>query len=429
MSAFDRIIGYEQTKRELMQISDILRHYEYYEKFGVACPKGLLLYGKPGVGKTLMAECLIEDSERTMFICRKDKARNMFVEDIKATFEEAKKCAPSIILLDDMDKFSNEDERQKNTEEYVTVQSCIDDLKGASVYVIATVNNRRTLPDSLIRAGRFDKTIEVCVPRGEEANEIIRHYLQNKKVNLDINIKTVTRIMEGASCAELESVINEAALYAGYERSETIEMRHFVKASMQIIYRKQLYENDENNLGVYNEYAQTVYHEAGHVVVSEILRAGSVAFVALVQSRESVAGTTICHIDTSMPNLEEMKKSIMIRMAGKAASEYKWGNIDSGSKDDIQCAFKRLKEMFGELCVGGFQYYSNEYEDSEQKTANCEQAITLKMEEYYQKARAIVTRNQEFLDKVACELHEKKFLTELDIRRIREQCNIILTEE
>lgn len=141
MSKFDMIIGYTAIKKELKQIADTLKNREAYDRLGVSAPRGLLLYGEPGVGKSLMASAIIEECGRQAFICRKDKPNGDFVKDIKATFDKAMENAPSIVYLDDMDKFANGDERHPDAEEYVTVQSCIDKAKGKEVFVLATVNN------------------------------------------------------------------------------------------------------------------------------------------------------------------------------------------------------------------------------------------------------------------------------------------------
>ena len=145
MKAIDKIIGYSGIKDELRQISDILKNSEAYKKLGVSAPRGLLLYGEPGVGKSLMSSAVIEESGRKTFTCRKDKPNGDFVKHIKDTFDKAAENAPSIVYLDDMDKFTNGDERHPDAEEYVTVQSCIDEVKGKDVFVLATVNNIHNL--------------------------------------------------------------------------------------------------------------------------------------------------------------------------------------------------------------------------------------------------------------------------------------------
>ena len=178
MSKFDKIIGYDSIKKELLQICDMLKNKEFYSNLGAKLPNGILLYGDPGLGKTLMAKCFIDESGLKTFVIRKNKSEN-FVEHISDVFNEAKKCAPAIVFLDDMDKFANEDKNHRDAEEYVAVQSAIDEVKGCDVFVLATVNEYRKLPSSLTRSGRFDRSIEVCSPSSADSIKIIEYYLKD----------------------------------------------------------------------------------------------------------------------------------------------------------------------------------------------------------------------------------------------------------
>ena len=198
MSAFDKIIGYEKEKEELYQLCDMAKNPEKYTALGVKLPRGILLYGVPGVGKTLMATVLLDemDEGRKRYVLRKDKAIGEFVESISRTFREAKKNAPSVIFLDDLDKFTS-DSDSRNPEELIAVQSGIDEVKGTDVFVIATANDIREFPRSLRRAGRFDRILEICPPNRKEAVEIVRHYLSSQKVAPDVTAESVARLMDG----------------------------------------------------------------------------------------------------------------------------------------------------------------------------------------------------------------------------------------
>ena len=220
MKAFDKVIGYDDIKMELIRFADVIKNTEKYLKLGVTVPSGLLLYGEPGLGKTLMANCFIAEAGCKVSTLRKDKPNGDFINQIKATFEEAKKKSPVIVFLDDMDKFANEDSNHPNAEEYVTVQACIDECKGQGVFVLATVNDKHCLPDSLLRAGRFDKVIEVNNPSGKDAERIIAYFLSQKQIMGNVDIEELARLMEGRSCAELETVINDAGIYAGFAGKE-----------------------------------------------------------------------------------------------------------------------------------------------------------------------------------------------------------------
>ena len=180
MSAFDKVIGYEKEKEELYQLCDMEKNPERYAALGVKLPRGILLHGVPGVGKTLMASALIKEMGRVCYTCRKDKVNDAFVDTIRGIFAEAKENAPSVIFLDDLDKFAS-DSNSRNPEELIAVQSGIDEVKGADVFVVATANDIHELPRSLRRAGRFDRILEICPPNRKEAVEIVRHYLKDKR--------------------------------------------------------------------------------------------------------------------------------------------------------------------------------------------------------------------------------------------------------
>lgn len=146
MSEFDKIIGYDAIKEELMQLCDMIHNTDIYRKLGAKMSRGLLLHGEPGVGKSLMAMSFIKESGRNSYIIRRNKHDGDFINEIKGVFSKAAQNAPSIILLDDMDKFVVED---KSKEEYVAVQACIDEVSSLDVYVIATANSIRDIPRSL----------------------------------------------------------------------------------------------------------------------------------------------------------------------------------------------------------------------------------------------------------------------------------------
>ena len=221
---FQKVIGYSDIKLELTRILDQLADPKKYAAVNVQEPHGLLLHGEPGVGKSTMAMEFLEGSKRNKYICRKNKSNGKFVDEIVSIFDEAEKNAPSVILLDDLDKFANEDESHRDAEEFVTVQACIDRVKDKQVFVVATVNQMYNLPDSLIRAGRLDHVIEIKCPEREDAEEIIAHYMAQKSFMGDIDVKLIARLLEGHSCAELEMVINQAGSFAVFDGSQHVGM-------------------------------------------------------------------------------------------------------------------------------------------------------------------------------------------------------------
>ena len=433
MKAIDKIIGYSAIKGELRQIGDTLKNREAYEKLGASTPKGLLLYGEPGVGKSLMATAVIEESGRQAFTCRKDKPNGDFVKHIKETFDLAAANVPSIIYLDDMDKFSNGDAKHPDAEEYVTVQSCIDEVKDKDVFVLATVNNISNLPKSLRRVGRFDRTIEVDVPRGKDAEKIIEHYLSTKKFVAGVDPKTIARIMDGRSCAELETVINEAGIFASYERAEYITMNHFIEACMRTIFNasgsSDSIDTDDADLYAAPESSDTasqiIWHEAGHTVVSEVLCPDSITLVSSRPCGGRMGGFTAYYNDRSTPPLYWLKSRVVGALGGMAAIEQIFGIFDAGNSSDLDIAFDRTRILVESNCTCGLHLHRNRFEDSERLTSDQEQAVASEVEKFYMKAKEIIALNREFLEKVADALAKKKILVMADIKEIKESCRIV----
>ena len=430
MKAFDKIIGYASLKQELMQISDTLKNRQFYDKLGVSAPRGLLLYGEPGVGKSLMASAVIEESGRPVFRCRKDEPNGDFVKKIKATFEKAGENAPSIVFLDDMDKFANGDENHPDAEEYVTVQSCIDEIKGKEVFVLATANDIDCLPDSLCRPGRFDRTIEVEVPPREDAVEIIAHYLKSKRFVEGVDPTVIAKIMIGHSCADLETVINEAGLYAGYERAESITMEHFLKACLRTVFDKDGLANEQDDFSSHlsdphHIASHMIYHEAGHAVVFEVLCPGSVTLVFAGNLRQEEGGFTRFYLEPGSSLLEGRKKRIIACLGGMAAMEQKFGIPDVGCGEDLNFAFYKVRCLISNTCINGFSFYAQGQNDSERLKADVDQAVATQVEQYYRKAKEIISANWDFFEKLAAALAEKKLLSAVDIEKIREGCQVV----
>lgn len=421
MSAFDKIIGYQTIKEELLQICDMIHNREIYENLGAKQPQGILLYGDPGLGKNLMAKSFITESGLPAYIVRRDKGSDDFIGKITDTFEKAKKNAPAIVLLDDMDKFANEDDRHIDAEEYVAVQAGIDEVKGCNVFVFATVNEIRKLPRSLIRSGRFDRKIEVNSPTDRDAEEIIKYYLGQKKVSDNVNMDDLVKMVSYGSCAELETILNEAAIGAAYARKEKIEMDDLVKS----VLRMQYDAPDNFTKKSSDALKEIALHEAGHLVVSEILTPGSVGLASLrTAGRDSTGG----FIHRCMP-VTRRAHHILISLAGKAAVElYYSGVCASGCQSDIRKAADNIRDAISESGTGGFgmiDVANHRFpESSESFNSRNESVVHAELERYMFKAREILIKNRDFLEKAAQMLSEKETLLYSDIRKLRESIKI-----
>lgn len=421
MSNFEKVIGYETIKSELMQVCDMLQNKEVYQELGAKFPNGVLLYGEPGLGKTLMARCFIDECNLETFTIRKNKSEN-FVGYITETFKKAKENAPSVIFLDDMDKFANEDNNHKDAEEYVAIQAGIDDIKGCDVFVLATANEIRKLPKSLTRSGRFDRCIEVCSPNSEDCLRIIGHYLSSKKVSVDINIEDISKMISYSSCAELETIMNEAAIIAGYKRKKCIEMSDVVSAVLKMEYNSP----DDFTKVSDSELKKIAIHEAGHLIMSDLLCPGSVGLASLrTHGRNSVGGFV-----RRCKKLPSAKCHILVSLAGKVAVELSYGICAEGCQSDIKRAYECIRDEISENGSMGFGMVdvANHRFPETSESLNCrnEAVVQAEMERYMFKAKEIIAENKEYLEKTANALLEKETLLASDIKKIREETNIIV---
>lgn len=412
MVSFDSIIGYDNIKRELMQIVDIIKNPHIYVSLGAVTPSGILLNGEPGVGKTMLATAFINECGIKAYVLRRRRPCDDFVNEIREIFDEAKRNAPSIILLDDMDKFVVE---EKNNEEYVVLQSCIDEIEGNEVFVIATTNTTEDIPESLLRPGRFDKRLEIHSPNGKDSERIIRHYMSQKPLSDDMNYEDVSKMLSGKTCAELESVINEAAINAGYERKSRIEMSHLISATL-----KKAYGVTEKHDELSPEQREEIaYHEAGHAVISEVITPGSVGIVSLSSDGGDSKGGFMSRCE----DFDRRAYRILVSLGGKAAAELKFGKVASGTTSDLSRAIKDIH--ISTTKIGTYGLASVNRCPSEALDARQEIVTSAELERYLFKAKEILASNREFLDSMAKALYDRETLLYSDVKAIRERCLIV----
>lgn len=421
MSAFDRIIGYDTIKSELKQITDMIYNRSVYTEMGAKLPQGLMLYGNPGLGKTMMAKAFLEESRLPSYIIRRNKSSDDFINLITQTFQEAKANAPAVVFLDDIDKFANEDYECRDAEEYVAVQAGIDDVKNCDVFVLATANDEDKLPRSLMRSGRFDRKIKVQEPSDKDAAKIIAHYLSTKKVSDDINMEDLSCMISYSSCAQLECILNDAAIAAAYARKPCIGMDELVQSVLRTEY-----ESPDDCINADDEEIQKIaLHEAGHLVVCEVLCPGSVGLASLRASGHSAAKGFV----HKCKELKKRSHDVLVSLAGKTAVElYYADTCASGCVSDITRAFTRIREGlslnathgFGILDVTGRGFPKL----SQELSARSEAVTQAELEQRYMQAKNILLVNRDFLESARKALTEKKTLLHSDIQRIRESVNI-----
>lgn len=421
MSAFERIIGYDTIKNELMQICDMIHNRDIYEKLGAKLPQGILIHGEPGLGKTLMAKCFIEECGLTTYTVRRNRGNDDFVGLITDVFEKAKESAPSLIFLDDMDKFANEDDSHPNAEEYVAVQSGIDEVKGCDVFVLATANDLDNLPDSLLRSGRFDRKIVVRRPSEADSRAIIEFFLTDKNVDKSVNLDDLTKMISYSSCADLENIINQAAINSAFERKKKIETDDLVKAVLRMQYDSP--DNLTNTSA--EELHKIALHEAGHLVVSEILTSGSVGLASIrTRGRGNIGG----FIHSCKDHPRSLYR-VYIALAGKAAVELYYSEESTGGcGHDIYKAADMLRENISQGALFGFGLFDvsgRRYDVSANYNATSEVAVQTELERYMIRTREILIKNRSFLEKTAEALLEKETLLFSDIQKIRNEVEIV----
>ena len=422
MSAFDKVIGYDTIKKELLQICDMIHNREVYENLGAKLPQGILIYGDQGLGKTLIAKSFIEESGLESYVVRRNKSDYDFIKSITETFKNAKENAPSIVFLDDVDKFANEDNNHRDAGEYVAVQAGIDEVKNDNVFVIATVNELCKLPNSLVRSGRFDRKIKIDCPTDRDANEIINYYLSNKKISETVNIEDLSKMISYSSCAELETILNEAAINAAFERKESIGMNDLVKS----VLRMQYDSLDNYTKATAKDLKKTALHEAGHLVVSEVLEPCSVGMASLRSTGRNSKGGFI-HL---CKELSRRPYQILISLAGKAAVElYYSETCASGCQSDIARAFNLIRDGLSESATHGFgmiDVATRRFIDTSESMNSRTEAVTqAELERYMIKTKDILLKNRDFLENAAAALIEKETLLYSDIRKLRNDANII----
>ncbi len=412
---FKDIVGYHNTKKTLERLIDVLNNKEKYKKIGSTIPNGLLLYGPPGLGKTTFSKEILNHVKRKKYIIRKTKSDGSFMDYMSNIFEQAKNNQPAIILLDDLDKFA-EDDNTRNCEEFVAVQSLMDDIKKEDIFVIATANNMRVLPHSLLRSGRFDITLEIDYPNESESYEIIKHYLKNKKIDKDVNIKNISYILSCKSCADLEKVCNNAGIYAAYQNKTKIGNEELIRAALELSYSTNIEEIDrEDRYSIY-----TAYHEAGHAVVGEILEPGSISFITIAKTDSDTKGITIYHKnDYYFEDITFMENRIITLLAGKAATEIIFHKCDVGANSDLNRAYDIAERFVDNYCMLDFNsWIRNSNEQSEKVKQSKDENINHLIQKYYTQAKEILIQNKKILDCLAHELKKKKILFQDEIQKI-----------
>lgn len=427
MSRFDRIAGYESEKKELFDLCRLIKKYDEFSKRGFRLPRGILISGKPGVGKTVLAETLIEESglycEKVDFNAVDDDHMSEYLDN---KFKNAIQNSPSIVFLDELDKYVGEPgigfRNTYNMEATRKILKAINDNTCNDVMLIATVNNADFLCNALSRSGRFDKTIMVPLPDLDDRKAIIELYIAGKSIEKKVNINTFAKITEGFSGADIECVVNEAGLSSVLAERSYISQEDIDDAINKIVFKssKKLKPLDQQIKDI------VAIHEAGHLVAGLILNENGVGGASILP--QGMAGG---HVKISSCNMKIQKKSeilnaITVSLAGKAAEKY-LANDDEylGAASDIERAYDMAKELVTSGCGYGLEYYSKDTDSpfanallSEDRLQKIEAKCYDVLEDCMQRATDLIVHNVELIKKYVMALKRYYTLTRDDIMRI-----------
>ena len=417
MDKFDeKVIGYDSIKETLRQIADVLKRPEAYKEKGVSMPRGLLMESAPGLGKSLMASILMEESGRKSFVFRRINEGNTFLGEMKDIFDVAKEEAPSILLLEDLNLYV--ESNSPYAPEWACLQACIDETSDADIFVIATTNDTRYMPQSLLRPGRFDYILNLKPPLGKTAENIVSYYLRDKNLAKDVQISDIVKAMPQVSCATLETVMNLAAINSVYRDHAHVQKEDIIDALLKVVYNLRKADCEEDP----QEHQMIAVHEAAHAVVGEVLHSGSIGIITIRGSHGAIGGME-SGFAVYAKSEEEFQDEIIKTLAGKAGTALIYGIMDIRAAADIKKADQLLDIWLCHFAGGGFSGVEpSENRLSEPRLSYNEAIKSAKLEELYRRAYKILYDNRDFLLAVQKELLEHETLLNSDLAKIRESC-------
>jgi len=351
---FKDVAGVDEEKEELEEIVEFLKSPKKFTDMGARIPKGVLLVGHPGTGKTLLAKAVAGEAGVPFFIISGSDFVEMFVgvgaSRVRDLFQEAKKNAPCIIFIDEIDAVGRQrgaglggghDEREQTLNQLLVEMDGFGSNEG--VIVLAATNRPDVLDKALLRPGRFDRQIVVSAPDVKAREEILEVHARKKRLGKDIDLATIAKNTAGFSGADLENVLNEAALLAARRNKFEIEMVEIedamIKVTMGPEKKSRVRSEKENKL--------VAYHEAGHAVVSKFLPTQDTVHQISIVPRGMAGGYTMYRPDEdkNFMSKSEMEESIISLLGGRVAEQLVLNDISTGASNDIERASKIARDM------------------------------------------------------------------------------------
>ena len=433
-TTFDSVAGLQEEKEDLQEIVDFLKEPSKYMQVGARIPKGVLLEGPPGTGKTLMAKAIAGEAGVPFFSISGSDFVEMFVgvgaSRVRDLFADAKKNAPCIVFIDEIDAVARRrgtgmggghDEREQ------TLNQLLVEMDGfgvdSGIIVLAATNRVDILDPAILRPGRFDRKIGVGRPDVRGREEILKVHAKNKPLGDDVDLKQIAQTTAGFTGADLENLLNEAAIFAakdsrGYLLQKDIK-KAFVKVGLGAEKKSRVVSDKEKKI--------TAYHEAGHALLFHLLPdVGPVYSVSIIPTGVGAAGYTmpLPEKDEMFLTKGKMLQEIMVDLGGRIAEELVFDDITTGASQDIRQATAVARNMvtkYGMSEALGLVNYDSDQDEvfigrdlahtkshSEQVAGTIDAEIKRIVDDCYQKAKAIILENKHILDACAELLLEKE---------------------
>ncbi len=440
---FADVAGADEEKEELGEIVDFLKQPRRFIELGARIPKGVLLVGPPGTGKTYLARAVAGEAGVPFFTISGSDFVEMFVgvgaSRVRDLFEQAKKNSPCIIFIDEIDAVGRHrgaglggghDEREQ------TLNQLLVEMDGFSVnegiIIIAATNRPDILDPALLRPGRFDRQITVGIPDVKAREEILKIHARNKPISLDVNMETLAKGTTGFTPADLENVMNEAALLAARKGKKKIEVIDLDEATIRVI------AGPEKKSKVVSEHDKklTAYHEAGHAVVQKLLPNADPVHQISIIPRGRAGGYTISlpQQDKFYMSKSELEEQIVSLLGGRVAEKLVLDDVSTGAKNDIERATGIARKMITEYGMSdslGPMTFGSEHDEvfigkdltrtrnySEEVAAIIDKEIRKVIDAAYHKTETLLKENISKLHGVAQALLEREKLDQAEFEEV-----------
>lgn len=432
--SFEQVAGLREEKEDLQEIVDFLKEPGKYNKVGARIPKGVLLEGPPGTGKTLLAKAVAGEAGVAFFSISGSDFVEMYVgvgaSRVRDLFEEAKKNAPCIVFIDEIDAVARRrgtgmggghDEREQTLNQLLVEMDGFGVNEG--IIVMAATNRVDILDPAILRPGRFDRKVAVCTPDVGGREEILKVHARNKPLAEDVDLKQIAQTTAGFTGADLENLLNEAAINAAkagkaYLCQEDIR-RAFVKVGIGAEKKSRIISDKEKKI--------TAYHESGHAILFHVLPdVGPVYTVSIIPTGQGAAGYTmpLPEKDEMFLTKGQMLQDIMVSLGGRIAEEIIFKDITTGASSDIKRATKVARRMvtrFGMSENIGVICYDDDDDEvfigrdlahakshSEAVAGEIDREVKAIIKECYSRARVIIMEHEQVLHRCAELLLEKE---------------------